>query len=319
MRFIIKRSFITLLTLVLVSLLTFAAFRLIPGDAAIAALGTEASEEQLADLRAELGLDKSLLEQYVSWLGKFITGRLGSSARFRGVSISGMIAERLPVTGSLALLALCFILLIGIPFSFISTAKEDSPAGRIINTFTAITISMPGFFLGVLLIWVFGIIFKLFIPGLYIDYREHFGAFIQSLVFPALAIALPNAALLIKFLRTSILKEREADYARTARSKGLSSRQVLFKHVIKNASLPALTMLGMIIGEIFSGSIVIESVFGIPGLGRLLIASISSRDYPMTETLMVYIAFVVILGNMLADISTRIIDPRIADEKVRGE
>jgi ABC-type dipeptide/oligopeptide/nickel transport system permease component len=186
------------------------------------------------------------------------------------------------------------------------------------NVLTALNISMPGFFLGVLLIWIFGLVLRLFTPGAYIDYRQNYGAFIGSLVFPAIAIALPNAAILVKFLRSSILKEFDSDYVRTARSKGLSRNGALFRHVVKNACLPAVTLMGMILGEVFSGSIVIEQVFTIPGIGRLLIAAITSRDYPMAETLIVYIAFVVILGNTLVDIVIRIIDPRIADAGRRG-
>jgi ABC-type dipeptide/oligopeptide/nickel transport system permease component len=313
MYFIGKRLAVTVLTLFLVSLITFSAFRIIPGDAAILALGTDATEEQLEVYRAELGLDRSLPVQYLEWLKNFLTGNLGASSRFRGSGISALILERLPVTFHLAVFSLVFIILIAVPASFIGILKEDSIPDRLMNVFTALTISMPGFFLGVILIWIFGISFRLFTPGAYIDYRENYGAFLGCLVFPALAIALPNAAILIKFLRSSILKESGGDYVRTARSKGLSRAGALRRHVVKNACLPAVTLMGMILGEVFSGSIVIEQVFTIPGIGRLLIASITARDYQMAETLIVYIACVVILGNTLVDIIIRIIDPRIAD------
>jgi ABC-type dipeptide/oligopeptide/nickel transport system permease component len=275
------------------------------------ALGIEAEEEQIASLRAEWGLDKSIPEQYLSWLGKFLSGNLGNSTRFRGASITGMIQDRLPVTFSLALLSLFFILLIAIPVSLLPVKREATFLDSLINTLTAINISMPGFFLGVIFIWVFGLIFKLFIPGAYVDYRDGFAGFLGYLIFPALAIALPNAAILVKFLRTSIFKEWGSDYVRTARSKGADRKRVLHGHILKNACLPALTILGMIIGEVFSGSIVMEQVFTIPGLGRLLIASITSRDYLMIETLVVYIAFVVILANTMVDIAIQLIDPRI--------
>jgi ABC-type dipeptide/oligopeptide/nickel transport system permease component len=314
MHFIGKRLAVTVLTLFLVSLFTFLAFRLIPGDAAILAVGTDATEEQLEVYRTELGLDRSLPVQYLGWLKNFLTGNLGASSRFRGSAVSDLIADRLPVTFHLAFFSLVFIVVIAVPASFIGVKKEDGPAGQIVNVFTALNISMPGFFLGVLLIWIFGLVFRLFTPGAYIDYRENYGAFLGCLVFPALAIALPNAAILVKFLRSSILKEFDSDSVRTARSKGLSRNGALFRHVVKNASLPAVTIMGMILGEVFSGSIVIEQVFTIPGIGRLLIAAITSRDYPMAETLIVYIAFVVILGNTLVDIVIRVIDPRIAGD-----
>ena len=311
MGFIGRRLVITILTLFLVSLLTFGAFHLLPGDAALLSLGIEASGEQLETLRAGMGLNKSFPEQYLSWLGKLFTGQLGSSARFRGASVSGIIRERIPVTLSLAGLSFFFVLLIAVPVSLFSVKKEGSLTDRVVVSFTAFGISLPGFFTGVLFIWVFGVLLRLFVPGAFVGPGENRAAFFGYLVFPALAIAIPNAALLVKFLRSSIFREFRSDYVRTARSKGGSRAGILKSHVLKNASLPAITLLGMIAGEIFSGSIVIEQVFGIPGIGRLLIASITARDYPVIETLIIYIAFVVILANTLADIALQVIDPRI--------
>ena len=311
MGFIGRRLGITVLTLFLVSVLTFGAFRLIPGDAALLSLGTEATGEQIEVLRNEMGLDRSFPEQYISWLRNFLTGNLGNSARFRGASVSGMILERLPVSSSLASLSFALILLISVPVSLFSVKKENSPLDRCVTTFTALGISVPGFFLGILFIWIFGIILRLFVPGAYVSSRENLIGFWLYLFFPALAIALPNASLVIKFLRSSIFREFRGDYVRTARSKGGSRNRILRRHVLKNACLPSITLLGMIAGEILSGSIVIEQVFSIPGIGRLLIASITARDYPMIETLVIYMAFTVILANTLADIVIQLIDPRI--------
>ena len=311
MGYIGKRLTITILTLFLVSLVTFAAFRLIPGDAALIALGTDATEEQIAMLRAELGLDRSFPDQYFSWLKNFLSGQLGYSARFRGASVSGIILERLPVTFSLAGLSFLFVILIALPVSLLTVKRENSLVDRAATTFSALGISMPGFFLGVIFIWIFGIFLRLFVPGSYVSYRDSPAGFFTYLIFPALAIALPNAALVVKFLRSSIFKELKNDYVRTARSKGGSRSHILKRHVLKNASLSAITLLGMIAGEIFSGSVVIEQVFGIPGIGRLLITSISARDYIVIKTLVVYIAFIVILANTLADIVLQTIDPRI--------
>ena len=311
MWFIGKRLVVTIITLFLVSLLSFGAFRLIPGDAALLSLGTEATQEQIEALRIEMGLDRSFPEQYFSWLGKFLSGNLGNSSRFRGESISEMIGERLPVTFTLAGLSFFFIILIAVPASIIGVKKEASITNHFITTLTAINISMPGFFIGILLIWIFGILFKLFVPEAYISYRENPAAFLACLVFPSLAIALPNAALVVKFLRSSVFREQQSDYVRTARSKGVGRSRVLRRHVLKNASLPAITLLGMITGEILSGSIVIEQVFGIPGIGRLLLVSITARDYIMIQTIVIYIAFVVVIANTLADIVLQIIDPRI--------
>jgi ABC-type dipeptide/oligopeptide/nickel transport system permease component len=311
MKFVAKRLLATLLTLFLVSVITFAAFYIIPGDPAAVMLGIEATEAQLAALRAEMNLDKSLPVQYGLWLGRFFTGNLGNSVRFRGEPIAGMVLERLPVTFSLAVLSMVFILLIAAPAALLPAGKENSPLDQVINTITTIMISFPGFFLGVLLIWIFGIILKIFVPGVYVSYRQDLGGFLACLVFPALAIALPNAAIVVKFLRGSIFRQLRSDYARTAYSKGNSRGRVLYRHALKNAVIPAVTLTGMIAADVFSGSIIIEQVFTIPGIGRLLIASIASRDFSMAQVLVIYIAFIVVLANTLADIAIRIIDPRI--------
>jgi ABC-type dipeptide/oligopeptide/nickel transport system permease component len=309
--FILRRLAIALVTLFLVSVMSFLAFSVIRGDPATLILGTEATDEQVAALREEMGLDRGVLERYLEWLGNFLSGRLGNSTRFRGESISAMILDRLPVSASLALLSLFFVMLISAPVSLFLAGREGGLADRVVNTFTAVGISFPGFFLGVLLIWIFGLGLRLFSPGAYIDYRENAAGFWGYLCFPALAIAIPNAAVLTKFLRSSLFKEQQSDYVRAARSKGAGRALALRRHVLRNALVPPVAVLGMIIAEVFSGSIVIEQVFTIPGIGRLLIAAITSRDYPLIQTLVVYIAFVVIIANTLADIAIQIIDPRI--------
>jgi ABC-type dipeptide/oligopeptide/nickel transport system permease component len=290
---------------------SFLAFSVIRGDPATLILGTGATSEQIAALREEMGLERSVPVRYLEWLGNFLRGNLGNSVRFRGESISGMILERLPVSCFLALFSLFFIVLISVPVSLFSVRREGGIADRLVNTCTAVGISFPGFFLGVLFIWIFGVGLRLFSPGAYVSYRENAAAFAAYLCFPALAIALPNAAVLIKFLRSSLFKEQRSDYVRTARSKGGTSALLLRRHVLRNAVVPSITVFGMIIAEVFSGSIVIEQVFTIPGIGRLLIAAITSRDYPLIQSMVVYIAFVVVIANTLADITIQIVDPRI--------
>jgi len=295
----------------LVSIFCFLIFSIIRGDPASLAGGIEASPQQLETLREEMGLNKNILLRYFDWLSSFLTGNPGNSLRFRGEPISAMISQRLPVSFTLALLSLFFVLLISVPLSLLTVKREGSIIDRIVNILTAAGISAPGFFMGLLFIWVFGFLFKIFTPGEYIDYSENFLGFLGCLFFPALAIAIPNAAVLIKFLRGSLFQELQSDYVRTARSKGASWLYIMRRHVLKNAVVPAITVFGMIIAEVFSGSIVIEQVFTIPGIGRLLIAGISSRDYPLIQALVVYIAFIVVAANTLADIAIMIIDPRI--------
>jgi ABC-type dipeptide/oligopeptide/nickel transport system permease component len=295
----------------LVSIFCFLAFNVIRGDPASYLAGLDSSPEYLEMLREEIGLNKNVFLRYFDWLGGFLSGNPGNSLRFGGETISTMIGGRLAVSFSLALLSLFLILAISLPFSLLTVRREGNKVDRITNILTAAGISAPGFFLGLLFIWIFGFIFKLFVPGYYIDYRENFFGFLGCLFFPALAIAIPNAAILVKFLRGSLFRELHGDYVRTAKSKGAGRFYILRRHVLKNALIPAITITGMIIAEIFSGSIIIEQVFTIPGIGRLLVAAISSRDYPLIQTLMVYIAFIVVFANTLADIAIMIIDPRI--------
>ena len=315
MNFIIRRIVIAIITVFLVSILCFLAFSVIRGDPATYLAGINASQEQLSVLREEMGLNKNVIVRYFDWLSKFVTGRAGVAVSFRGEAISTLISQRLPITITLALLSLFFVLLISIPVSLLTVNKKDGVLDGIINFLTAAGLSTPGFFMGMLFIFIFGFGLKLFIPGEYIDYNENFWGFLRCLCFPALAISIPNAAILVKFLRGSLFAELRSEYVTMARSKGAGGLYILRKHVLKNALLPAVTIFAMIIAEVFSGSIIIEQVFTIPGLGRLLISAISSRDYPLIQSLMVYIAFIIIAANTLADIAIMIIDPRIREAR----
>jgi ABC-type dipeptide/oligopeptide/nickel transport system permease component len=299
----------------LVSMFCFLAFSVIRGDPASLVSGTEASPQRLELLREEMGLNKNIFARYANWLSGLFTGRMGNSLRFRGEPVMSLIAGRLPVSFALAALSLIFILVISVPLSLLTIGREGNCLDIAINFFTAAGVSTPGFFLGLLFIWFFGLAFKLFVPGAFIGYGEDFFGFLRCLFFPSLAVAVPNIAIVVKFLRGSLFQELRSDYARTARSKGAGRLYVLRRHVLKNALIPAVTILGLITAEVFSGSVIIEQVFSIPGIGRLLIAAIGSRDYPLIQTLVVFIAFIVVAANTLADIAIMIIDPRIRPAK----
>ena len=258
-----------------------------------------------------MGLNRNVFARYTDWLINFICGNPGKSYYFRGEAVSSLVMERLSVSVWLALLSLFFILIISFSVSLLTVKKQGNITDSVVNIFTAAGLSTPGFFLGLLFIFIFGFGFKLFIPGDFIGASENFLGFIGILFFPALAIAAPNSAILIKFLRGSFFAELQSDYVRTARSKGAGRLYIIRRHVLKNACIPAITVMGMIIAEIFSGSVIIEQVFSIPGIGRLLITAISSRDYPLIQALMIYIAFLVVAANTLADIIIFLIDPRI--------
>ena len=310
MKFYVKKLVTLILTVFLVSVLTFLAFNVIPGDPAMLILGTSATPQSVAALHVKLGLDAPLPLRYAHWLAGLLRGDLGLSLQYsRPVSV--LIADRIPVTGALALLSLVLIAVLSVPVGVLSARLHGTAAGRIVDTATLMNLSLPGFFIGILFIWVFGLILHFFRPDGFVSFQESPAGFFGYLFFPALAVALPNIAVVAKFLRSSILAELSSDYVRTARGKGLKVNVILYRHVLKNAMIPAITIFGMTVAEVFSGSILVEQVFGIPGLGRLLISSIQQRDFPLLESLSVYLAMLVVLANFAADLLMQAADPRI--------
>ncbi len=303
MRYFIKKVFILLLTLFFISILTFSAFHIIPGDSALLILGTEATDEQLSELRSELGIDKSLKEQYISWISGIFKGDMGTSLRYKK-SVSSLIASRLGTTIVLGCASIIVIVVCGIGLGIYSAKKNDRP---ILNFITMLGVSVPNFYLSIIIIWIFGLTLHLFTPGKEISFTKN----PADLFFPVLTIAIPETAILVKYVRTAVLNEKNQGYVRTARSKGNSETAVLFRHILKNAIVAVFPLLGMIAGSVFSGSIIVEQIFGISGIGRLLISAVSSRDFPLTQALVLYVATIVVVINFLVDIAVQLLDPRI--------
>ena len=317
MKYIIKKILTLIMTLFLVSVAAFLAFQIIPGDVVTSILGTEATPEREEQLREELGLNKPPVVRYFSWAGGVLKGDFGNSYRYSKnmnemMPVSELIGDKLPVTLWLAAVALVLIVAASIPLGVLWARSSNRILDAALGVLTQITMAIPSFFLGILVTYLFGILLKWFAPGGYVSYKEDFGRFLGYLLFPALSIALPKIAMTARFLRNSMLTEMKADYVRTAYSKGCTKRRVMYGHVLRNAMMPVTTFLGMIIAEIVAGSIVIEQVFGLPGIGRLLISSINTRDFPVVEILILYITFVVIFVYFLVDILYRVIDPRIS-------
>ena len=317
MKYIIKKILTLIMTLYLVSVAAFLAFQIIPGDVVTSILGTEATPEREEQLREELGLNKPPVVRYFSWAGGVLKGDFGNSYRYSKnmnemMPVSELIGDKLPVTLWLAAVALVLIVAVSIPLGVLWARSSNHVLDAALGVLTQITMAIPSFFLGILVTYLFGILLKWFAPGGYVSYKEDFGRFLGYLLFPALSIALPKIAMTARFLRNSMLTEMKADYVRTAYSKGCTKRRVMYGHVLRNAMMPVTTFLGMIIAEIVAGSIVIEQVFGLPGIGRLLISSINTRDFPVVEILILYITFVVIFVYFLVDILYRVIDPRIS-------
>ncbi len=319
MTYFIKKIATLIITLFLVSVLAFLAFQIIPGDVVTSILGTEATPEREEALREELGLDKPPVERYFSWAGGVLRGDLGVSYRYSKnmnemMPVAELIGDKLPVTLWLAFISLIFTVIFAIPIGVFWAGTKNRFLDGFLNVLTQTSMAIPAFFLGILVTYLFGIVFKAFTPGSYVSIKKDFGGFISYMIFPAIAIAIPKIGMTARFLRNSTLTELRSDYVRTARSKGVSENTILFKHVLRNAMLPVVTFLGMIIAEVVAGSIVVEQVFSLPGIGRLLISSISTRDFPVVEIIILYITMVVIVVYFIVDIIYRVLDPRIRVE-----
>lgn len=314
------KKFITLImTLFIVSVAAFIAFQIIPGDVVTSILGTESTPEREAQLREELGLNQPPVQRYFSWMGGVLQGDLGVSYRYSKnmnemMPVAELIGDKLPVTLWLAAISLVLIIVISIPLGVFWARSKSKVLDVVMGIGTQTAMAIPAFFLGILVTYFFGIFLKWFVPGGYVSYHKDFWGFLGYLLFPAISIAIPKIAMTARFLRNSMLTEMDADYVRTAYSKGCSKRRVMYGHVLRNAMMPVVTFLGMIIAEIIAGSIVVEQVFGLPGVGRLLISSVSTRDFPVVQILILYITFVVIFVYFLVDILYRVIDPRISSK-----
>ncbi len=314
MKFFAKRLITLIITLLFISLLSFTAFSVIPGDAALSRVGLEATEEQVEALRAELGLNDPLPVRYSRWLSGAVQGDFGDSYRYTGNSVKSLIARRLPVTVMLAAISLCIILVVSIPLGILSARYSGRWIDVAVNQLTQIVMAIPSFFLGILITFVFGLVLRWFQPGNFIQPSEDFGAALRYLVWPAVAVSCPKIAMVIKFLRNSVLSEMKKDYVRTAKSKGNDENQILYGHVLRNAMIPVITFIAMVVAEILAGSIVVEQVFNVPGLGRLLVSSISGRDYPVVQAIVLYIASVVVILNFAVDVLYQVLDPRVSTE-----
>ena len=308
MKYALKRAAAGLATLLIVSFLTFAAFSLISGDTATAMLGTSATPERLAALRAELGLDRPLMVRYGEWLLGFFTGDLGVSSSY-SQPVWDILAPKFRLTLCLSLLSFALITAVSIPLGLWSAGRQRCEGAR--TALNQLGMAVPPFFTGILLSWVFGVGLKWFTPGQFPDAGEDFAGAAVYLLFAAAALSIPRIAMTARMLRSTVREELGKDYVRTAISRGNDRGQVLRRHVLKNALPPVVTFLAQTMAEIVAGSIVVEQVFVIPGLGRMLVTSIAGRDYPVVQAIVVILAFWVVLAGTAADLVNQRIDPRL--------
>ncbi len=310
MKTLVKRVLLLIATLLLVTILAFVAFSIIPGDPTSSILGVEATPEQIAALRDRLGLDLPIWQRYLHWLGGLLTGDLGESYNY-GMPVAQLLATCVTHTLTLAVLAFVLIVAISLPLGIIAARYEGGVVDRVLTILNQITMSVPNFVAGILLVYVFGLVLRLFQPGAIVSPQTGWGPYLWYMLFPALAVALPRSAMTVKMLRGAILSELGQDYIRTAYSKGNSKSSALWRHVLRNAMIPVVTFLAMTVADIMAGSIVVEQVFGIPGLGKMLVTSIGNRDYPVVQAIVVLIATVVVVCNFAADLLYRVMDPRL--------
>lgn len=310
MKYIGKKLITMTATVLIVSFLVFLAFAVIPGDPALSRLGTRATPEALAALREEMGLNRPLPVRYGEWLSHFVQGDMGESYNYH-MPVQSMILEKIPVTLTLTLMSFILMVLLSIPLGIYCAKHKDRWIDRLLYTVNQVIMAVPPFFMGLLVTWLFGLLFKLFTPGGYVSYTKSVPGFLYYLIFPAIAIALPKCAMAAKLLRTSLLDEMKKDYVRTAYSRGNNTNGVLYLHVLKNALMPVITFMGMALGDMLAGSIIVEQVFKIPGLGRILLTSISNRDYPVVQAVIVLIAVWVIVINCAVDVLYKAVDSRI--------
>ena len=307
MRYAARKVLTLLVTMLVVSLLTFVAFDLISGDPATAILGTQATPEKLAALREEMGLNQPLLVRYGQWLLGFFTGNLGTSLQYRQ-PVWELIGSKTLVSLCLSLVSFVLIVAVSMPLGLATANGRLDGLHTVVNQ---LCMAVPPFFTGILLSWGFGIVLKWFVPGDFPGLAATPGKALRYLFFAAVSIAIPRVAMTVRMLRSTVISEMKKPYVRTAIARGDDRHQVLWGHVLKNSLVPTVTFLGQTMAEIVAGSIVVEQVFSIPGLGRMLVGSISNRDYPVVEAIVVILAFWVVLSGTVADLINRRVDPRM--------
>ena len=310
MKVLLRKILNLMIALLIVTLLTFLALQVIPGDPVTKMLGADATAAQAAQLRTRLGLDQPVLVRYGRWLLSFLKGDPGISYSY-SMPVAEMLKGKLSVTVILTALSFAMTVFISIPLGILTARSESVRVNHFFLIMDQLFMALPPFFIGILSVYLFGIVLKLFAPGTYVPLSESVAGGLGYLLLPALAMALPRSAMTVKMLRSSIRSQMAEDYVRTARSRGLTDSQILRRHALRGAMVPVVTFLAQSAAEIMTGTIIIEQVFTIPGLGRLLLSSIGSRDFPVVQAIVVLMAVFVILVNFAADLINMAIDPRI--------
>ncbi len=308
--YILRRLAATVPVLFTVAVMVFLMLRLTPGDPAAIIAGDNATTQQILDIRTKLGLEQPILQQFFIWLGSILRGDLGESFFFRK-TVFELISERVEPTLSLAFLTIVLAVVIAIPLGVLAAYRQGTWIDRIVMGFSVIGFSVPVFVIGYLLIYVFAIKLGWFPVQGYQRISGGIFPWFRSLVLPAFTLSVIYIALIARMTRTSVLEVLSEDYIRTARAKGQTEVKVLFQHALKNAAVPIVTVVGIGVALLIGGVVVTESVYSIPGLGRLTVDAVLARDFPVIQAIILAFSFVYVLINLIVDLSYTIFDPRI--------
>lgn len=310
LKYVLRRTAAAIPVLLLVSLMSFAVIWLVPGDPAAAFLDSSASPEQVARLRHELGLDQPLPVQMLEWYGRVLSGNLGESILLRR-SVGAALLERLPVTLSLAGLALILAVVFGIAAGILAAIRRGTLADQSIMTLALLGLSVPDFWLGLVLIIVFAVGLGWLPSGGFVPMTQSVTGWLATMAMPALTLALVQMGFIARMTRSAMLDVLHQDFIRTADAKGLSHRFVIMRHGLPNAMMPILTVIGIIAGSLLGGAVVVEQVFSLPGVGRLIIGAIMSRDFPVIQGGLLFLALIYLVINLAVDLLYAAVDPRI--------
>ena len=308
--YILRRVLSTVPVMAIVALFVFSLLYIAPGDPAAVIAGDQASPADVERIREGLGLDRPFLVQFGTWFWRILHGDLGTSI-FTNLPVSALIAQRIEPTFSLMAITLVLTILVAVPLGVVAAWKAGSWVDRTIMAFAVFAFSLPVFVVGYVLAYVFALQFDWLPVQGYTPLAEGFWPWLQNLILPALALGCVYIALIARITRASMLEVLQQDYIRTARAKGLDQRSILFVHALKNAAVPIITVIGIGVALLIGGAVVTESVFAIPGLGRLTIDAILRRDYPVIQGIVLMFSFLYVLVNLMVDVTYTLVDPRI--------
>jgi ABC-type dipeptide/oligopeptide/nickel transport system permease component/ABC-type transport system substrate-binding protein len=309
-RYLLGRALSLAITLFAATIVVFCIIELVPGDPAAYMMGLNATPDAIAALHRQMGLDGPILARYLHWVGGLLRGDFGTSYTYR-VPVGGLILDRVAISAPLACYALALAIIIALPVGLFAAARRDSAAGTVVMAVTQIGVALPDFWLAILMVLLFSMTLRWFSAGGFPGWDAGFWPALKALTLPAVALALPQAAILARVLRSALVDTMGEDYVRTARAKGLSRAQTLWRHALRNALIPVLTIIGLQFPFLVAGAIIIENIFFLPGLGRLVTQAIFQRDLIVVQSVVVVLVFGVVAVTFLVDIAYALVDPRL--------